>query len=102
MPDISANKVVIEYTSETARMASGNDEVVNSLQKTKKASKDSAKGIQDLKAQLRTASTTAKQSAGAFSKLATAVGRIAFYRAIRTAIKEVTQAFQEGTTHLYY
>lgn len=102
MPDISANRVVIEYTSETARMASGNDEVVNSLQKTKKASKESAKGIQNLKSQLRSASANAKNSAGAFSKLATAVGRIAFYRAIRSAIKEVTQAFQEGTTHLYY
>lgn len=39
---------------------------------------------------------------GAFSKLQSAIGRIAFYRAIRSAIKAVTSAYKEGITNLYY
>lgn len=39
---------------------------------------------------------TANKSASAFSKFTRSVGRIAFYRVIRTALKEITQALQYG------
>ena len=43
---------------------------------------------------------TAKAQTG-MSKLTKALGRIAFYRAIRSAIKEVTQAFTDGLKAAY-
>lgn len=39
---------------------------------------------------------------GAFNKWKSAIGRIAFYRAIRSAIKMVTQGLSEGINNLYY
>lgn len=39
---------------------------------------------------------------GMFSSLGRAMGRIALYRAMRTAIKEITQAAKEGVSNLYY
>lgn len=37
-----------------------------------------------------------EKSSNTFNKLVRSIGRIAFYRAIRTAVKEVTDAFREG------
>lgn len=37
----------------------------------------------------------------AFSKLKSSIGRIAFYRAIRSAMRMVTEGFQEGINNLY-
>lgn len=51
---------------------------------------------------IKQASSHAKSATGAFSKLASSIKRIAFYRAIRSAIKAVGQAFREGTNNLYY
>lgn len=45
-----------------------------------------------------TAST--KQAASGLKKLTSSIGRIAFYRAIRSAIKAVTSGIQEGTQNL--
>ena len=44
----------------------------------------------------------AKKATGKIGMLLASIKRVAFYRAIRTALKEVTQAFQEGTNNLYY
>ena len=44
----------------------------------------------------------AKAASGKFGMLLASIKRVAFYRAIRTALKEVTQAFREGTNNLYY
>ena len=41
-----------------------------------------------------------KKQASAWSKLVKSIGRIAFYRAIRTALKEITQAAKEGLGNL--
>lgn len=42
-----------------------------------------------------------ERSAGLMSKLVRALGRIAMYRALRTAIKEFTQAFADGLKNVY-
>ena len=44
--------------------------------------------------------SAASKSANFFSKMVTSLGRIAFYRAIRTVMKEITQAIKEGYTNL--
>lgn len=41
-----------------------------------------------------------KKSATAWSKLIKSIGRIAFYRAIRTALKEIVQAAKEGIANV--
>lgn len=51
---------------------------------------------------IRQAGDHAKKASGKIGMLLASLKRVAFYRAIRTALKEITQAFQEGTTNLYY
>ena len=51
---------------------------------------------------IRQAGDHAKKASGKIGMLIASLKRVAFYRAIRTALKEITQAFQEGTTNLYY
>ena len=50
---------------------------------------------------INTLSTAAKGAKTPMQKLTSSIGRIAFYRAIRSAIKAVTQAFQEGFEAAY-
>lgn len=45
--------------------------------------------------------SSGKSSVSPIEKLFKSIGRIAFYRAIRSAIKAVTQGFQEGIKNLY-
>lgn len=61
-----------------------------------KASKGS-KGIQDAQDKLRKSTDDATT---ALSKLTGSIGRIAFYRAVRDAIRRVTQGLVEGTNNL--
>lgn len=42
------------------------------------------------------------RSIAAFNKWKSAIGRVAFYRAVRTAIKMVTDGLKEGVNNLYY
>lgn len=44
---------------------------------------------------------SADKASGFFGKLLKSVGRIAFYRLLRTAIKAIAQAFSEGLKHAY-
>ena len=44
----------------------------------------------------------AKKASGKIGMLLASLKRVAFYRAIRTALKEIAQAFVEGTNNLYY
>lgn len=44
----------------------------------------------------------AKKSAGAFSKLWASIKRIAFYRAIRAAMRAISEAFSEGLKNAYH
>ena len=46
--------------------------------------------------QIQGTGTEAKKTTGFFSKFVKSIGRIALYRAIRTALKEITQAMTEG------
>ena len=48
------------------------------------------------------AAESAKKSSGFFGKLMKSIGRIAFYRLIRSAMKNLTQSFKEGAENLYH
>lgn len=51
---------------------------------------------------LKDVGDASQKTTGKLSMLIASLKRVAFYRAIRTALKEVAQAFQEGTNNLYY
>lgn len=61
---------------------------------------DAEETEENASAKERLAASSHKAS-GAVSKLLKSLGRIAFYRAIRTAIKNVSAAIKEGLTNLY-
>lgn len=51
---------------------------------------------------IKQAGESAKKATGKIGMLLASLKRVAFYRAIRSALKEITQAFAEGTRNLYY
>lgn len=59
-----------------------------------KATQQAAKGVKDLTKQ-------ASKSKGPLDNFVASLKRIAFYRFLRTIIKEITQAFQEGLQNAY-
>lgn len=71
---------------------------INNMQqaarKASSAAKDVAKGIKET-------GEAAKKSDGPMSNFVASLKRIAFYRIIRTVIKEITQAFKEGLENAY-
>lgn len=75
-----------EVVNKNYKMATSQAEYNEELKKTKKLQDDNNKET--------------KKSAGAFSKFVRSVGRVAFYRAIRTALKEIVQAAKEGLQNL--
>lgn len=90
-----ADGITMEYTDYTKQAVGGNEDIKDALAETKKAMGETAQ-------ETKKATAAIKSHTSAFSKLFASVKRVAFYRAIRTALKEVTDGFREGTTNLYY
>ena len=65
-----------------------------------KKSKEYGKNIKDIDKEQNKATKSSIKLGSSFKNLVKSIGRIAFYRMIRTAIKEVVQAFTEGITNL--
>lgn len=101
MADQRISNLIVGITSDEQQFAKGADEATNALRRQKNAAKDAAKETSLLKGKLKETTNAVKSHTGAFQKLASAVSRIAFYRAIRSALKDVTQAFREGVNNLY-
>ena len=101
MAEQTVSTLKTKYTSETSRAVSGNNSVIKSLIKVKSAAQSAVKGLSGLKNAFKSSTAEAKHHTNALTKIADAVKRIAFYRAIRSAIKMVTQAFREGVNNLY-
>lgn len=71
------------------------------IRDTAAAAKEATSPIKQFKQAIQEAANTSKHSHGLISKISSAFGRIAFYRAIRSAIKAVTQGFKEGIQNVY-
>ena len=80
---------------------SGNTYSPEDLKKMGVFSRDAAKGVEKLKKEVGAAGQKAKASSGLFGKFVKSVGRIMLYRAIRSAIKAVAEAFSEGLKNAY-
>ena len=86
------NEIIINLTakdSATGKLIS----VADALKAIKTGTKESGEGVKKL-------TSEAKKGASAMQKLTSSIGRIAFYRAIRSAIKAVTAGIREGTQNL--
>lgn len=101
MADIRVSNLIVGITSDQKQFSSGADDSTKALVKQKQAAKAAAKEMGGLKTSLKESATAAKHHASALGKVAAAIKRIIFYRMIRSAIKEVTQAFSEGVKNLY-
>lgn len=82
-------------TAETKNAASATGKVASTAKSASQATKELAR-------ETKNAGSAAKNSSGFFSKFARSLGRVMFYRAIRTALRLVVQALKEGITNLYY
>ena len=74
---------------------------VNCSKANNKEEEKLAKEEEKMAMQAYKTSASVNKTASAFGKLMRSLGRIAFYRAIRTAIKNVSAAIREGLTNLY-
>lgn len=81
-------------SSTTNQYAQSINNVQQAARKASSATKDVAKGIKET-------GEAAKKSDGPMSNFVASLKRIAFYRLIRTVIKEITQAFKEGLENAY-
>lgn len=87
-------KLNAERAKATGEATGAGKKGADAANKEAKAVKDTAKSYSLLRERLKSA------SAG-FKTLMASIGRIAMYRLLRTAIKELTQAFREGRDNLY-
>lgn len=113
--DIRIDAVASDAESKLTKLASSLSLIAASLRKATKilegaetkAKKDAetekadAKATEDNARAKNELSSNSKKAANAMSKLMKSLGRIAVYRAIRTAIKNVSAAVREGLTNLY-
>ena len=93
--------LTIKYTNNTTSFVKGNDKVRDSFEKMAPAAKKATAFLDLFKARLRDSALHAGKFSKAMDKLRSSVGRIAFYRAIRSGLRAVTQAFQVGIQNLY-
>ena len=88
-----AGHSVINFKNALSTLASVSGTVAQKLRGAAKNTFNYAK--ESIKAKRAT-----DKSTGSLGKLVAALGRVAFYRAIRTLLKEVAQAFREGVNNL--
>lgn len=93
--EISSNvgNLAVEFSNAKKEAKGINDE----LEETSKKEKN----IKKIKDSTKELGKEAKKSSGFFSKLGSSILRIGFYRLIRAAMKEITEAFKEGFDNLY-
>ena len=73
----------------------------NQMNDASEASGTMTREVRETTRTVTSSGKAAEKSAGALGQFAKSIGRIALYRAIRTAIKEVTQALKEGIDNYY-
>lgn len=74
----------------------------NALTKSASAARNAIASLGDSVKSLFKSTTKGKSAFAGIEKLFRSIGRIAFYRMIRTLMKTITQGFKEGITNLYH
>lgn len=81
-------------------LSNGLNRVADSIDKASGSMKSMGDNTRKTKDAIKKATAAVKEQTGAFGKLAASLKRIAFYRAIRSALKAVTQGIKEGINNL--
>ena len=89
------NNAIASATAEVRRLQSA-------YAKTSKAAKDAGDSSKKAASGIKDAGEAAKRSSSGLSTFWQSLKRIAYYRFIRSIIKEITSAFKEGITNLYH
>ena len=103
MADISLN-IISNVSGATAQINNFTDAIrraTSAVTQTGKAATKTGVGISDITKGLSRLSKSTHKAAGAFGKLTKSLGRIAFYRAIRSALRYVTDGFKQGLEAAY-
>ena len=87
---------VSTVTSQISELNPQMEQLQETATQTGFAFEDMGNEINNAGKDARDSAENAKKSASGWSKLTRAIGRIALYRAIRSALKAITQAFREG------
>lgn len=91
-----------QATSSVKSLSNAMGSFVSNANKASKAGLSVAAGFSKIgKAMWNTATGPLKKATSGFSKLTSSLGRIAFYRAIRFAIRYVTDSFKQGLDAAY-
>lgn len=77
------------------------DGVVSALRRQTNASKTTTAATQKVTAETQKLSASADRAHKSLNKVITSFGRIMFYRAVRTVIKNISSSIREGLTNLY-
>lgn len=99
MAETSISGIEFQIKGATGKAASSVDKLTSSLRSLKGALQTGSTG--KLKKDMDDIDKSAKKADTTLGKLAKSIGRIAFYRAIRSAIRFVTDGFKEGLENAY-
>lgn len=97
--DVKGQLAIARDEKLNAQLEKTNAQIGQYKAQTEKATVKTAllnKQSNDLKNKLNETGKSAKKASGFFGNFVKSIGRIALYRAIRTALKEITQGIREG------
>lgn len=97
---IQVNKVEIIVEAQSDNAVKGIGRAVESLDELKKKFGQAMPEAADFSVKIKDTGKSAEKASSGWNKLLKSIGRIAFYRAIRSALKAVTEAFKEGVQNL--
>lgn len=99
----SIDRLQIEIGASSRDAADQIDQLSKSLRNLKIALRNATKEPSKVSVDIDTkAVDTATKRVTSFKKLLSSLGRVAFYRAIRTAIRTITEGFKEGLENAYW
>lgn len=98
----SPNSAALDALSQQlGSISSQMDNLTGRLSQTSSGMTSVSRSTSSVTSALFSMSRATHRSSAGFGKLLKSIGRIAFYRMLRSAIKAVTQAFSEGLKHAY-
>lgn len=101
MAEATVETLVIEVQADTSEATQGINDLKNQIKGLSKSFGNSkisgfSKSVGKATSGIKSMSASAKKASGGLSTLANSLKRIAFYRFLRTVIKEISEAFKEG------
>lgn len=96
-----AKSAFASFTTESSSGVEGLSQKIDDLIKRMDELSNKAPTINSIGGAVSGAGESASAASGMFSKFTASIGRIAFYRLLRSVIKNISKAFQEGLQNAY-